>query len=332
MAAFGRLNSLQVLRAVAALAVAWEHTSAVHAPGWTGAGAVGVDVFFVLSGFVISHAADTRPQTFLRDRLTRIFPAYWLWAALWIALAARAGPLDGWRLFTTLTLVPASAPLAAASYVLVGWTLSFELLFYLAAWARLRGLDARWLIAGWGAAFALSCVIRSPVLNWMGAPMAGEFLLGILAYRIGRRSKGLGALALAAAVGLWLVLPKWVGAAYVAEDPLMGPLRVAMWGTVGFLAVWGAAQFDCAGLAWRPLVALGDASYSLYLGHLLIFTAVVGTGGALGRRLWEIAAAAAICLAVYRLAERPLTLAARRLAGALDARLKGRPLAGAAVQ
>jgi peptidoglycan/LPS O-acetylase OafA/YrhL len=70
----------------------------------------GVDLFFVLSGFVITHAARSRPETFLRDRLVRIYPTYWFWAAGWLALAAKDASLGGWPLFTTLTLLPAPPP------------------------------------------------------------------------------------------------------------------------------------------------------------------------------------------------------------------------------
>ena len=75
IAPVGRLVSIQCLRFAAAGLVVLTHTSS----GYFVYGAFGVDIFFVISGFIITHVMRQRePGSFLLDRLTRIYPLYWL--------------------------------------------------------------------------------------------------------------------------------------------------------------------------------------------------------------------------------------------------------------
>lgn len=308
----GRLASLQVLRFTAALAVAWEHAHTVATNVYNGGGAFGVDVFFVLSGFVISRAAETKAQTFLRDRLTRVLPGYWMWCAAWLAVVAVGAPFDPVRLFATVTLIPSMRAPLVDPYVNVSWTLTYELIFYLSVWAVLRGARPRWLLTGYGALLLAGLVVKVPIIRFLGSPMVIEFLLGIIAYRIGRVSKLRGALALSGAFLIWLAAPKALGVAYASEDPLLGPVRATIWGPAAFLAVWGAAQFDCKWRGWRSLVLLGDASFSIYLGHILIYIIWLKIAGRFGDPVAMTALAVGIGLVVYLVAERPLTLFSRR--------------------
>jgi exopolysaccharide production protein ExoZ len=303
--AVGKLRSLQVLRFFAALAVVWEHAMAYTGHPFSG-GQIGVDVFFVLSGFVISHAARTRPETFLRDRLTRIYPTYWLWAAGWLALAAVEWPLEGWPLFTTLTLLPAPTASPATSYVGVGWTLSFEMLFYFAVWLALRGVPWRALALAYIAAFTASIFTRMGMLKFLGSPMVIEFVLGMLAYRLGRGRPTLGAFALVVAAVLFSIIPKEVIAAQAWMETYVGLGRIAFAGPVALMVVWGAAQFDCASRLWRPLALLGDASYSIYLSHLLLMRGAAKITGRYYDPVFATVACVAIGLAAYLGVERPL--------------------------
>ncbi|MFI5270328.1 MAG: acyltransferase family protein, partial [Chloroflexota bacterium] len=271
----------------------------------------GVDLFFVLSGYVISLTAATKPATFLQDRLTRIFPGYLFWALAWLVLASIEVPLDGWTAFTTLTLIPAPQSLPTASYVVVGWTLTFELLFYLAMWLVLRGVRARWLLCLYGFAAALAIVIKTPWLEFLGSPMVAEFLLGVLAFKIGQRSRIVGALAMAMGIAGWMFMPHGLGAD--AFDPTLARLRLIGWGPAALLLVWGASQFRGSVAALRPLALLGDASYSIYLSNLLLFLTWEKLTGRFDHPLAGVVLAIALGLAAYLVVERPLLRAARRL-------------------
>ena len=308
----GKLNSLQVLRFVAALGVVWEHASTQANPHHLTGGAAGVDLFFVLSGFVIARAAQTRPDRFLCDRLTRIFPTYWLWSITWLVLGGWPMPLDGWQLFTTGTLLPSPTATPLASYVGGGWTLSFELMFYTAVWLVLRGLPLRVLAVAYGALATASIVSQSALLHFVGSPMVIEFVLGLLAYHLGRGRPILGATCLAVACAAFPFLPKQLSLPQAALTPLLGLGRVALLGPLAFLTVWGAAQFDCSSRVWRPLVVLGDASYSVYLSNLLLIKLSVGFLGSHFGPAALAATSVGLGLLTYLLLERPLLRLTRR--------------------
>ena len=136
------LLSIQYLRGLAALSVLATHALQWPLPeinaGLLKTGRLGVDVFFVISGFIITTiAGDGRfdPKAFLTRRAFRIVPAYWA-ATLLITILAVALPaqfrttvptVEG--LVKSLLFIPSLEP--KAPLLLLGWTLNFEVFFYL---------------------------------------------------------------------------------------------------------------------------------------------------------------------------------------------------------
>ncbi|WP_421785834.1 acyltransferase family protein [Hyphobacterium sp.] len=296
-----QLHSIQVLRGLAALAVVIGHlwqievrflgeelTSSVMLIGFAG-----VDMFFVLSGFVMVHVTrgmetDTRSNAhFLYKRVTRIYPPYWVFTILMIAAILIAPDTNTERL---------NAPAIVDSFLLlpqfdvpilpVGWTLVHEMYFYI-VFTGLLFLPRRWLpfaLLAWLLAVAVGTGYGlhrlTATFSIIFNPLTLEFLLG-------------------AALALWQPkLPQWAGglavaigaSALLAAAYAMGPLSVetfpALWtrffvfGLPVFLIVLGMLSFETdkpAGL-YAALVRLGDWSYSLYLGHLIFLAA--------GARLW----------------------------------------------
>ena len=137
-----KIDSIQALRGFAALGVMLAHGSSliyqhldyqlVHQ--WALVGVAGVDVFFVLSGFIILYTALTRPVsrgTFLRKRFLRIYPVYWIILTVLILYhclyPSFEHPADrGSTILGSILLFPQK------DYVLgIAWTLSFEIIFYL---------------------------------------------------------------------------------------------------------------------------------------------------------------------------------------------------------
>jgi exopolysaccharide production protein ExoZ len=90
--------------------------------------------------------------------------------------------------------------------------------------------------------------------------------------------------------------------------------RVVFFGSAAFLLVLGAAQFDLDGRVWKPLIFLGDASYSLYLGHMIIFEMTYRLMGRFDHPVVALAAVVALGAAAYRAVERPLIDISRHLA------------------
>lgn len=301
-----RLASIQCLRAIAATAVVLVHMrvfepkydpGAVLAPPILEFGQLGVDLFFVISGFIMTTITAQEfgkrgaARRFLAQRFLRIYPVYWVFALAVLAVFlvhpgwvnAGHGRPDILRSF--LLFPQRNLPL-----LLVAWTLTFEMFFYLVfaeliAWTGRAALPA--MLAAWAALTAAGNLwlrpgFDEPVLHVVFSPLILEFLAGcalaLLAGRLPGRRWG-------AALTLWGAAVLIVATAWLNHlgrgFPVDGWLRAALFGTGSALVVAGVVRLENAGaqLFPAPLVALGDASYSLYLSHVLVI-AVIG-------RLWE---------------------------------------------
>src|SRR5580658_5421280 len=142
------LLSIQALRALAATAVVAYHALQWGSGGFD-VGRAGVDVFFVISGFImwrVTSGRDVTPGAFLWRRVTRVAPLYWL-TTLAVLAAALVWPgflpevRPGWRhLALSLAFIPHLDPRGLPFPTLPpGWTLDYEALFYLTFAAALAG-------------------------------------------------------------------------------------------------------------------------------------------------------------------------------------------------
>jgi exopolysaccharide production protein ExoZ len=342
-----RLILVQALRAAAALLVVVHHvqndaailaarSGAAFAPSTILPWQAGVDVFFVISGFIIVHAARPlfgragAPRRFLAHRIARVAPLYWLVTTLYLGVAlvvpgvleagARGGgPTLGGAVASYLFWPWARPDGAVMPLYSLGWTLNYEALFYglfapclllprrAAAAAVLAMLLALALI---GARVALPL----PFAFWAN-PIVLEFAFGVvvgLARAEGLRLPAPGCAALAAA-GLGLL-------ALAGDD---GP-RALAWGGPAALLVAAAALGRDAGRTegpWvRVAVAVGDASYALYLVHPFVSRALRELAwrsgldaGPLPFILAAVAASVAASLLIHRWIERPLVRRTRAL-------------------
>ena len=141
----GRLANIQALRAIAVLLVMAVHTQANEArasadailPGWFYHGVSGVDLFFVISGFIMvwitrdQHGSARSVGRFLFARAARIYPPLWLFTTLAILGFVLQGTLDKWlaeyNVLTSYLLLPDQMPPVLG----ISWTLVHELYFYL---------------------------------------------------------------------------------------------------------------------------------------------------------------------------------------------------------
>lgn len=290
-------------------------------------GAVGVDIFFVISGFIITRTAAraTSAIAFGWSRLWRVAPLYYLASLPWIAIHVADGRLTPQALVATFAFWPAAGAEPIAPVLYVGWTLCFEMLFYgvvalLIAGGRKRtglmiallGYGTCWLARAWTdlAAFQI-----------LGNPMILEFLMGAaaasLAPRLGRR---VGALILALGLaGFMAGIGSGVGRISELKDVLAGGAvaawRVLVWGVPSLLVVLGAVVLEPSGppgVVRRALARLGDASYVLYLIHpLVLFVAYAffrSTPDLAGDLiiLAALIACSGLALVVHRWIEQPL--------------------------
>jgi exopolysaccharide production protein ExoZ len=257
-----KLHSVQVLRAVAACAVV-----ALHAYGESGnshetafrLGAAGVDLFFVISGFIMAKvSAGKLPSSFLAARIWRIYPL-WLIAVLpWLKFVASPQELAA-----SLTLWPVYGAYFFPALKL-GWTLSFEMLFYLAMALSLR-TNPLVPLGLFVVAFIGAMTTTSQLLWFLGSPMIFEFLFGVTVARLPKIQWGWLLIPLSLLMFAWS--PLGIYDISVALTPQQALPRVILWGGPAALLVYGSLHVDLRRM--RLAVLLGDASYSIYLFHLL---------------------------------------------------------------
>lgn len=293
------LHTLQALRAIAALLVLAAHASQIDArffeqPVSDGSwilGFAGVDLFFVISGFVMVYITTGKPRgdapfigRFVYARFTRIYPVYWVCTAL--ALAAYIAipgsltrDLSDLHLWQSFTLWPIEDALPVLH---VGWTLTHEIYFYL-AFAAFLCLPERWLpllLAGWaGLVVAGSLLLDGlPAIGTLIVnPLTIEFILGACAGILIMSGERRLARAALVAAAVWLAIAGWLVWPQGAEDFPSGWSRVAAFAVPGALIAYGVISLEMQGALKAPgwLVRLGDWSYALYLCHLLVLSGLV---------------------------------------------------------
>lgn len=301
-----KLVSIQYARALAALAVVLYHATA-RGDAWFQVGSAGVDVFFVISGFIMWTVTEreTKSETFLAHRLLRVAPLYWI-ATLLAAVLAHP---DLARLVASFLFIPWRAPDGAVAPVLVqGWTLQYEMFFYLlfaVGLALARRLQLAFITA---ALVGLSCIglagpTRDPVIHTYTDPLLLEFLAGIwlaVLWRAVRLPQWAGQSLLAAAI-LGFAL---VGVARL--DPA-GWARLFFWGVPAWMLVAGFLALEDRMPVSRLGLALGDGSYSIYLFHGFISSVVFRLPlGPLHIPVAVVASAVGGWL-IFRLIEAPMT-------------------------
>ncbi len=290
------LHSIQALRAIAASAVALFHSivllndalglSFIKLTYTAGLGAAGVHIFFVVSGFIMMWTnQDTKRdwRSFLRKRFSRIYPSYWLIAALSIPLTlligqTLPGDIEAW--IGSILLLPKGA----SAIIFVGWTLAYEVYFYIVFAALISlGLPliqrAICMTVFFGASIFAGMIWPLPADLLFGMPKLAtntlllEFVagawIGWAAIRGIKVSTGLAALMIVAglagfAASLWLDYNKYPA--------------VILWGVPSILLVSGFVALEIRGLGhrlFRGLSGLGDSSYALYLIHAVLIPAFV---------------------------------------------------------
>ena len=293
-------------------------------------GAVGVDLFFVISGFVMALTASkldgwAGARRFLRGRVARIVPLFWLLSLPMVAWwAAKGAPLLSLNALNSLTFVPLHVGPYAFPFHGVGWTLSFEFAFYgLVAVTIAAPRDLR-------VHLLLAMLVTLPLLplqaqpwtlgRWLTNPMLLEFGFGVVAFMLwerGRLDRHRRAAAVGAVCAVAVLAVQHVAAPAAMLTPNgvthqgLGGLRTLLVGLPCLLLFLWALPFRAS----RWLVELGEASYSLYLVHppVMVAAGYVLPRSTPGDAAFALLVAASVgaALLIYRCIERPMDDALR---------------------
>jgi exopolysaccharide production protein ExoZ len=315
-----KLNSIQMLRAIAALLVVYTHSISQmgiftigwqqRAPARISLGTFGVDLFFVISGFIIYLSAGQlngrkASLSFLWHRFRRINPAYYaavlLTVITWIPSLIRhqRPPITGRQVLSWSILLPlpgfgegpGADPAPALSQA---WSLSYEWLFYLLLFLLIffrTRRTALFLCLSIGSLALLGWLLRDGlkgVMLFYTDPLLLEFGMGVL---IGvfwkrwtaRRATALCLLVPGLLLGLTFILTGYVDyKAVLSPPPSVCYLHALLWGGAAAMVVAGCVFLEKNGTFSlffrhrtsrfaRLLLLLGDASYSIYLFHMIVF-------------------------------------------------------------
>lgn len=307
-----RLEGVQLLRGAAALGVVLTHvvTRAIlyqhdafresffrlkDGDQWKG-GDIGVDIFFVISGFIIMivHRNDLgKPRAyidFLAKRIKRVVPLYWTLTTVavilfilapQIAANSKTGINVFWVLCSYLFIPTSLSGQNNSPVVGVGWTLDYEMLFY-AVFAILMRFNRRVFVVSITVIFSTMVLVGSIIQpenlyarflsDWLLMDFVGGVWIAYLMLNAGRVSTS---------ISVWIILlsVSIIILTFSISVPEVGPMRLVFWGLPSILLVQGMINFRIQDGVFRNIVlTLGSASYSIYLSQVFtipLWTSVV---------------------------------------------------------
>jgi peptidoglycan/LPS O-acetylase OafA/YrhL len=279
-----RYHSLQILRAIAAWMVVYHHYmqlyydfkyETIFGEFFSKYGNFGVDIFFVLSGFLMYQSINeqTNPKSFLIKRIFRIAPAYWFYTLLMVMFIWGLPTEFSYTsyneksLFYSLIFYPNENPSGIGYFPLhtVGWTLNFEMAFYVIIFISLNISKSKALIT------CCTIIIMAPLLWPKNTPFAHilsdrkihEFLLGIIIAAttystwITQRSKNL---TLTTSIILLIFSLLLLRHSHLQSSAM----------AIVFSAVLANKYINKNNATIKLLIKVGDYSYSTYLIHVFI--------------------------------------------------------------
>ena len=339
------LYNVQILRAVAALLVVHSHAAGVAGLdlAWDG-GAHGVDLFFVISGFIIAYVGSLDTSQFMMRRLIRIVPIYWsstlaLYAlVLLVPSVFRSASADPELLIKSLLFVPDGSHVQTSDglphpTLAGGWTLNYEMYFYvmfgvaLACSRRWATLITTALITAVVIVIHLTKLDAVPEAHFYGYPIVFEFAFGMLVFHLLRVAEAAAKVTRPGLGQKWLLIAVVIVGFMVIAFSAMIFGEAPRWivaGLPSFAIVLAAVVLERVHnvkITNRIAVMVGDASYVLYLIQAYVLYGVIRL--VIGKREFAelpgqlltiplMALCVVASIAVYKLYEQPVLRVLKR--------------------
>ena len=244
------------------------------------AGGIGVDLFFVVSGFIIAMTADGAAGlgaglAYLRKRIVRIVPLYWVFTLLLalsmltdFPLLTASVPVTPDWLAASLLFAPSTLADRFTPIVFIGWTLNYEMLFYLLVFVAIllgrAALAPALILALVALGLAAPGGERATWYNFVTNPIMIEFVLGYAVFLVHKTAcvgRGVSLAIIAAGTILFL-------ASYIVLPEVSATMRPLVNGPLLAIQILGIVTFETASPRFpvpRWITRSGDASYSIYL-------------------------------------------------------------------
>ncbi|MED4224246.1 acyltransferase [Neobacillus cucumis] len=281
-----QLLSLQMIRGIAAILVVLHHFTNLFREnfninfsyGLFSPGYMGVDIFFILSGFLMYyiHHKDLghrkKLTSFIRKRFIRIYPVYWVVAGL-LSIIYFVAPNLGNSYYRNPSFIIKSLLLVPQTHqpiLGVAWSLTHEVFFYImfAIFISLNKKYSIYIFIFWVSLTVVNLFVsfNNYLVEFIFSSYNFEFLLGsLIAYLI--INKRLTSAKVTIIVSILLLTVSWI----TAFNYNIGPYRLLFWGIPSALLLYGLVIRDITLNKKTPkfLVFIGDASYSIYLTHIV---------------------------------------------------------------
>jgi len=302
-----RIYNIQSLRGIAAILVVFSHLLIIEQkyggtnsilPELSRFGVFGVDIFFVISGFIMVTITKGKFQSFkemsrfISHRAARIYPIYWFYSLLVLLVfliypelvnSSQGNQVD---ILSSFLLIPSETlPLLA-----VGWTLIHEVYFYMVFSLILLIVNEKKLVYAllfWGVGiviFNLFFKPSSPFITLITHPLTLEFIAGcLLAVFYFKNKIQVNSSTLFLFIALTLIASLYLFSSDIGANGLtpQGWMRPLILGIPAVLIVYFLLIAENNNLVFSKIfVTLGNASYSIYLSHILTLS-VIG-------RVWDI--------------------------------------------
>jgi exopolysaccharide production protein ExoZ len=285
-------DSLQILRALAAVSVVYYHVSIQPVFG-----SFGVDIFFVLSGFIMAMVVD-KGQTlrdFVASRLIRILPLYWILTTCLLAVAlvkpsllnSTTANLENYA--KSLLFIPYFKESGALRPMLaVGWTLNYEMFFYACIAVSLFISKSKYflltiLLLASSHLLAPSMLKGGAFSSFLSDPIIWEFAFGMCVFRL----RGNGVWSRLPDISRHVVICISLAWMAYAEFAAVQVPRQFLFGLPSCVIMLLATTYQHSGyphwdLVKRKLIGIGDASYATYLCHYYVVEGVRKSSGRMG--------------------------------------------------